>query len=106
MMSRTALCTTRSLTVGMPRGRYFPGFPVDAGRAFPDVGGDATPGAPEVAWICDPVPHVPVRFVGVALAPLVEFPLNVEEPAFISLATGVHRPVSSFVGTLHLPAAL
>jgi len=64
--------------------------PVDPGSTTPFVESDFPPGAPQVADVCDPVPHVAVTVFRMCPAPLIELALHVEEPGFISLITQVH----------------
>ncbi len=64
--------------------------PVDPGGATAFVGGNAPPGAPQVAEVCHPVPQIAVAAVGIGPAPLVELALNAEEPSLISLIIRVH----------------
>jgi hypothetical protein len=64
--------------------------PVDAGRAPASVRGSSAPCVAKRADIGGPIPHVPPGFVGVGLAPLIEFALNAEYPDFICLVIRVH----------------
>src|SRR6201993_3503434 len=47
-------------------------------------------GAPQIAEVCNPVPHVAVAVFRMCPAPLIELALHAEEPGFISLIIQVH----------------
>jgi hypothetical protein len=64
---------------------------IHPGRTLAAIARDPLPRQAEVPWMCQPVPHVPPRFIGMALTPRVELSLNVEKPFLIGLIVGVHR---------------
>src|SRR5713101_2152002 len=67
--------------------------PINARRSLAFVAGDASPGAPQVAQVGDPVPQLTVVVVGVFPTPLVQLPLHVEHPDLIGPLVRVHRPL-------------
>jgi hypothetical protein len=55
-------------------------YPVDSWRSPASIRGYASPSTPDVAWVGDPIPQLPVCLAGVCLAPLVQLPLHAEQP--------------------------
>jgi len=53
-------------------------LPVDTWRAFAFVGGNALPGAPQIAGVGKPSPQLTILLVGMLSTPLVQLPLHAE----------------------------
>jgi hypothetical protein len=61
------------------------GHPVDARCSLALIGGNGSPGTPQIADIGTPIPQIAVLSFGATPTPLIELSLHAEEPDLVGL---------------------
>lgn len=75
--------------------------PVDAWRPMSAITRHRRPSVPKVPAVCNPVPQIPIRLVGIRPTPLIQFPLHAEYPSRRNLVIRVHESLLRRLKPIH-----